>query len=102
VFVGGYPYARRLLVTGLAQGPFMVDATPRGGPQGYRTDPVYDWNVRVSRTFLGSLRVSAEFFNILNLGAVLRVNDLTGPQFQSLPLEMQPPRFARVGISWEF
>ena len=111
VVTGGYPYARRLLVTGLAQGPFMVDATPRGGPLGYRTDPVYDWNLRVSRAFemhggllrRGTLRVSAEVFNLLNLGAALRVSDLTGPQFpQNLPLEIQPPRFARAGVSWEF
>jgi hypothetical protein len=104
VFAGGYPYARRLLVSGLAQGPFMVDATPRGAS---RTDPVYDWNLRISRTFrgtqLGSLRVSAEVFNVLNLGARLRVADVSGPQFlQNLPLEMQPPRFIRGGISWEF
>jgi hypothetical protein len=100
IFTGGYPYARQLLVTGLAQGPFLVDATPRGVN---RTDPVYDWNLRVSRVFLRRLRVSTEVFNILNLGTSLRVGDLTGPQFlQSLPLEMQPPRFARGGISWEF
>jgi hypothetical protein len=113
VFLGGYPYARRLLVTGLAQGPFVVDATPRGtsggAAQGYRTDPVYDWNLKVSRTFemhvlrKGTLQLSAEFFNLLNLSARLRVADLTGPQFlQNLPLAMQPPRFARGGISWEF
>jgi hypothetical protein len=100
VFVGGYPYARRLLVTGFAQGPFMVDATPRGT---FRAEPVYDWNLRISRMFLGKLRASAEVFNVLNLGASLRVADLTGPQFvQRLPLEMQPPRFVRGGISWEF
>jgi hypothetical protein len=100
VFLGGYPYARRLLVTGLAQGPFIVDATPRGTS---RTDPVYDWNLKVSRTFLGSLRVSAEFFNLLNLSTRLRVADLTGPQYmQNVPLEMQPPRFVRGGISWQF
>jgi len=111
VFLGGYPYARQLLVTGLAQGPFLVDATPRGGPQGYRTDPVYDWNLKISRAFeihggllrRGTLRVSVEVFNLLNLGTALRVADLTGPQFlQNLPLEVQPPRFARGGISWVF
>jgi len=107
LFTGGYPYARRLLVTGLAQGPFMVDATPRGGTQGanqgYRTDPVYDWNVRISRTFFRTLRASVEVFNLLNLGSALRVDDLTGPQFlQQLPAGIQPPRFARGGISWEF
>ena len=113
VILGGYPYARRLLVTGLAQGPFMVDATPRGTSQGatpgYRTDPVYDWNLKVSRSFemhilrRGTLRVSGECFNLLNLGARLRVADLTGTQFlQNIPLEMQPPRFVRGGISWEF
>ena len=107
LFIGGYPYARRLLVTGLAQGPFMVDATARGDAQGtnqgYRTDPTYDWNLKISRTFLGRLHVSAEVFNLLNLGSKMRVADLTGPQFvQNLPLEIQPPRFARGGISWEF
>ena len=106
VFMGGYPYARRLLVTGLAQGPFVVDATPRGAS---RTEPVYNWNLKVSRSFemhllrRGTLRVSAEVFNLLNLGARLRVADLTGPQFlENLPLEMQPPRFLRGGISWDF
>ena len=106
VFMGGYPYARRLLVMGLAQGPFMVDATPRGAS---RTSPVYDWNLKVSRSFemhilrKGTLRVSAELFNVLNLGASQRVADLTGPQFlQNVPLEIQPPRFARGGITWEF
>ena len=64
VFIGGYPYARRLLVTGLAQGPFMVDATPRGASQGYRADPVYDWNLRVSRTFLEASCGSAPKFSI--------------------------------------
>jgi len=49
------------------------------------------------------LRISAEFFNLLNLGARLRVADLTGPQFlQNIPLEVQPPRFVRGGISWDF
>jgi hypothetical protein len=106
VILGGYPYARRLLVTGLAQGPFVVDATPRGAS---RTEPVYNWNLKVSRSFemhllrRGTLRVSAEVFNLLNLGARLRVADLTGPQFlENLPLEMQPPRFLRGGISWDF
>ncbi|HSP67892.1 MAG TPA: hypothetical protein VLN48_09205 [Bryobacteraceae bacterium] len=114
VFLGGYPYARRLLVTGLAQGPFVVDATPRGTSQGvtpgYRTDSVYDWNLKVSRSFevrgllhRGTLRASVEVFNLLNLGASLRVSDLTGPQFmRQIPLEMQPPRFARASVSWEF
>jgi len=106
VFLGGYPYARRLLVTGLAQGAFVVDATPRGTS---RTDPVYDWNLKVSRSFemhvlrKGTLRVSADFFNLLNLSTRLRVADMTGPQFlQNLPLEIQPTRFARGGVSWEF
>jgi len=111
VFLGGYPYARRLLVTALAQGPFVVDATPRGTSQGYRTDPMYDWSLKVSRSFevhgsilrRGTLRVSGEVFNLLNLGASLRVDDLTGTQFtRQLPVEMQAPRFARGSMSWEF
>jgi len=92
-----------------------VDATPRGLAhgitQGYRTDPMYDWNLRVSRSFevhgsllrRGTLRVSGEVFNLLNRGASLRVDDLTGPQFtRQRPTEMQSSRFARASISWEF
>jgi hypothetical protein len=71
---------------------------------------VYDWNFKVSRSFEvrgllpgRTLRASVEVFNLVNLGASLRVSDLTGPQFmRQLPLEMQPPRFARASISWEF
>jgi hypothetical protein len=72
---------------------------------------MYDWNLKVSRSFevhgrilrRGTLRVSGELFNVMNLGASLRVDDLTGPQFaRQLPLEMQAPRFARASISWEF
>jgi hypothetical protein len=106
VVIGGYPYARRLLVTGLAQGPFVIDATPRGEGGGYRADAVFQWNIRISRAFelhKGTLRVSGDLFNVLNRGSKLRVDDLTGPNFlQFLPTQIQPPRFLRASVSWGF
>ena len=104
--VGGYPYGRRMLVTGLAQGPFMIDATPRGEGGGSRADAVFQWNLRISRAFevrRGTLRVSGDLFNVLNRASKLRVDDLSGPNFlQVLPTEIQPPRFLRLAVSWGF
>jgi hypothetical protein len=100
VVIGGYPYARQLLVTGLAQGPFLIDATPRGEGGGFRTDSVFQWNLRVSRAFelgKGTLRVSGDVFNVLNRASTLQVDGL-----EQLPTAIQPPRFLRLAVSWGF
>jgi hypothetical protein len=106
VFTGGYPYARQLLVSGLPQGPFLVDATPRGSDGGARADALFDWNLRLARTFAvrkGFVKISGDLFNVPNLASKLRVEDLTGPGFQQrLPKIIQPPRFLRVGVSYQF
>ncbi|HEY4365040.1 MAG TPA: hypothetical protein VGN17_29015 [Bryobacteraceae bacterium] len=111
VFTGGYPYARQLLVTGLPQGPFLIDATPRGSDGGSRADALFNWNLRLARTFTvsqhflpqGSLKLSADLFNVPNLASKLRVEDLTGPGFSSrLPEEIQSPRFLRLGVLFQF
>ncbi len=104
VVIGGSPYARQLLVTGLPQGPFMIDATPRGDGGGYRTDPVFQWNLRVSRAFeskKGTFRVSADVFNVLNRASKLRVDGSESrADVSTVPAEaeIQPPRFLRVGV----
>ncbi|MGH9594896.1 MAG: hypothetical protein ACRD5L_17525, partial [Bryobacteraceae bacterium] len=81
-------------------------ATPRGEGGGYRTGAVFQWNLRIARAFelrKGTLRVSGDLFNVLNRASKLRVDELTGPTFlQFLPMELQPPRFLRVGVSWGF
>jgi hypothetical protein len=106
VFTGGYPYARQVLVTGLPQGPFLVAATPRGSDGGSRADALFDWNLRLARTFKlpkGFVKISGDLFNVPNLASKLRVEDLSGPAFQQrLPQIIQPPRFLRLGVSYQF
>ncbi len=50
-YLDGLAFGRRLLVTGLPQGPFLVAATVRGSPEGgNRAEYVLNWNLRLSRT----------------------------------------------------
>ncbi len=51
-YLDGLPFARQLLVTGLAQGPIVVATTVRGSPEGgNRSQYVANWNLRFSREF---------------------------------------------------
>jgi hypothetical protein len=106
-YLDGLPFARRLLVKGLAQGPFLIDATIRGSPEGgNRTQFMLDWDLRLARGFLmgpGRFQIVADVLNVLNRASKLRENDLSGPRFtERLPLAIQPPRFARFGIGFQF
>ncbi|MBM3957461.1 MAG: hypothetical protein FJ313_05355, partial [Gemmatimonadetes bacterium] len=106
-YFDGLPFARKLFIPDLAQGPFYVLATPRGSPEGgHRTQYHLAWDLRVARSFSlrrGSLRLLADLFNLPNLGNNLRENDLSGPLFeQRLPLAVQPPRHARFAVEYAF
>ena len=99
--------ARRLLVTGLPQGPFLVATTVRGSPEGgNRAQYVINWNLRLSRQFglpVGRFAVWADVLNLTNAGQKLQENDLSGPSFNlRLPVAIQPPRFVRIGFRYEF
>jgi len=103
----GLPFARKLLVEGLAQGPVVIMATPRGSPEGgHRTEFNLSIDLRVAREFTagpGKLRIVADIFNLPNLGLHLRERDLTAPEFNSrLPVAIQPPRFLRIGCEYRF
>lgn len=105
-YLDGLAFGRRLLVKDLAQGPFLVAATPRGSPAGgHRTQYLLDWDLRLSRDFdlrLGRIRFAADVFNVLNRAGKLRENDLSGPSFnQRLPSAVQPPRFVRLGVLYQ-
>ncbi|HFB98362.1 MAG TPA: hypothetical protein ENJ62_04405 [Bryobacterales bacterium] len=82
-------------------------ATPRGSPEGgHRTEFNLSLDLRVAREFEtgpGKLRLTADVFNLPNLGLHLRERDLTGPDFnRRLPLAIQPPRFLRLGCEYRF
>jgi len=51
----------------------------------------------------GTLSGFLDVFNIQNLNKNTLEADLTGPTFQSrVPLAIQAPRTARLGIEWKF
>jgi hypothetical protein len=106
-YMDGLAFARQLLVTGLPQGPFLVDATVRGSPNGgNRAEYAINWNLRLSREFAikaGRVRVSADVLNVTNAAQRLQENDLSSPSFNlRLPVAIQPPRFLRIGFRYEF
>jgi hypothetical protein len=101
----GLPFARLLLVTGLPQGPIVVDTTPRGNSGGgNRSQHVLNWNLRLCRGFGwlgGSARVSMDALNVANEADRIEEIDVTGLTFnERLPAVLQPARFARVSLEW--
>jgi len=105
-FHDGVPFGRKLAITTLSQGPFFVLATPRGNPGGYRTEFNLTADIRVRKALRwggGQVRMLVDVFNLLNSSNKTEENDLTGPLFNlRLPLELQPPRIARVGFEFVF
>ena len=106
-YMDGLVFARQLLVTGLPQGPFLVATTVRGSPEGgNRAQYVINWNLRLSRQFelpVGRLTALMDILNVTNFSQRLQENDLSSPSFNlRLPVALQPPRFVRVGIRYEF
>jgi hypothetical protein len=106
-YTDGLVFARQLLVTGLTQGPLLVAATVRGSPEGgNRAQYVINWNLRLRREFplpIGKIVAFADVMNVTNAGQSIQQNDLTGPSFnQRLPVAIQPPRFVRFELRYDF
>ncbi|HVN80232.1 MAG TPA: carboxypeptidase-like regulatory domain-containing protein [Terriglobia bacterium] len=105
-YYDGLPYGRRLVVTGLNQGPIFIMATPRGEPVGVRTEYNLTIDQRIARDWnLGRHKLSAflDIFNLLNQNNDLQEYDLSGLLFPlRVPLEVLNPRVFRLGVKWEF
>jgi hypothetical protein len=112
-YYDGLPFGRKLIVTGLNQGPFYILATPRGNslgtsnkPSGHRVEFNFTLDVGIEKTFrLGEeqLGVRLDVFNLLNTNNNTRESDLSGPNFNArIPLEIEAPRVFRLGIKCEF
>jgi hypothetical protein len=106
-YLDGLPFARELLVTGLAQGPIIVPATIRGSPEGgNRSEYALNWNLRVARSFpirYGHMRVSVDLLNVTNFHNRIQEDDVTGPNFnQRLPVAIEPPRSVRFALRYTF
>jgi len=106
-YLDGLPFARQLLVTGLAQGPIVVATTVRGSPEGgNRSQYVANWNLRLDRAFplpKGRITAAIELFNVTNAAKRLQESDLSSPAFNlRLPVAIEPPRFARIELRYDF
>ena len=110
-YLDGLVFARQLLVSGLAQGPFVIDATRRGtilfDPlSGNRAEGVINGNIRIGRRFrlgAGTLDAALDILNVANSGYKIQENEVTGTSFnQRLPLEIQPARFVRIQLRYAF
>jgi hypothetical protein len=110
-YLDGLAFARRLLVTGLAQGPFMIDATSRGTQpfnplSGNRAEGVINGNIRLRRQFrlpVGAFDAALDIMNVANSSYKLQENEITRASFnQRLPVEIQPARFARIQLRYAF
>jgi len=106
-YLDGLVFARQLLVTGLAQGPFLAATTVRGSPEGgNRAQYVLNWNLRLARDFhlpAGRMATWIDLLNVTNAGHKIQENDLSGLSFNlRLPVAIQTPRFVRLGFRFEF
>jgi hypothetical protein len=98
----GQPVLKQLTLRGLNQGTVSILAEPRGRT---RLDNVTLWDLRVSKafTFGGGYRLEAavDVFNLLNQAAATIINQNVGATF-GRPIQILPPRVARLGLMFAF
>jgi hypothetical protein len=107
VYMDGLVFGRELLVTGLPQGPFMVDATARGSPEGgNRAEHIVNWNLGPRRSFhtrAGLLTLKMDLMNAMNAGSKVQESNLSGTDFNlRLPVAIQAPRSLNCGFNLTF
>jgi len=102
-YYDGQPFARKIIVDGLNQGPFYIQAHPRGVAR-YEYNRTVD--IRLEKTFYSNtakIRLILDVFNLLNRGLATQENEWTGPEFPlRFATEIQSPRVFRLGLVYEF
>jgi hypothetical protein len=105
-YYDGLPFGRLLFINGFNQGPFFVRATPVGHPGGFQTQLNATLDARLARDFAlprGVLSGYFDVFNVLNANSNTLESDLSGPAFLTrVPLAVEAPRTARLGVQWKF
>jgi hypothetical protein len=105
-YYDGLPFGRILSVNGFNQGPFFVRANPVGHPGGFQTQLNATLDARVARDFSLPRGVPCgyfDLFNVRNANSNTLESDLTGPAFLTrIPLAVEAPRTARLGLEWKF
>jgi len=102
-YYDGQPFARKIIVTGMNQGPFYIQAHPRGVSRyeyNMTVDIRMEKKVSIGRT---DLRIILDAFNLLNRALATEENEWTGPEFPlRFATEIQSPRVFRLGLAYEF
>ena len=102
-YYDGQPFSRKIIVTGLNQGPFYIQSFPRGVAR-YEFNMTVD--LRLEKTIaLGRARgrVFLDVYNIFDWALATRENEWTGPEFPlRFATEVQSPRVIRLGMRYEF
>ncbi len=102
-YYDGQPFSRKIIVTGLNQGPLFIQAFPRGIAR-YEFNMTADF--QLEKIFsLGWVQVSAflEGYNIFNQHLATEENEWTGPSFPlRYATEIQSPRVFRLGLRLTF
>jgi hypothetical protein len=102
-YYDGQPFTRKIIVAGLNQGPFYIQAHPRGVAR-------YEYNrtieIRIEKAFRfqdGTLRLILDGFNVINRALATEEYEWTSAQFPlRYATEIQSPRIFRLGLSYEF
>ncbi len=92
-YLGGLEFARELLVTGLAQGPFLVTTGMNRAPF------VFNSNLRIFREFrlpVGRIAPSVDFLNMTNAGQKIQETSFAGT------VAIQEPRVVRLQLRYDF
>jgi hypothetical protein len=102
-YYDGQPFARKIIVRGMNQGPFYIMAHPRGVSR-YEFNMTVD--IRVEKAFdLGKakIRIIVDGFNIFNSALATAENEWTGSEWPlRFATEIQSPRIFRIGLAYEF
>ncbi len=97
-YYDGQPFTRMIVVEGLAQGPVMIQAHPRGVAR-------YEFNMTVDlrlekyfRMSFGTIRLMADVFNLFNQNLSTSESEWTRPEFPlRYATDIQSPRTFRLG-----
>lgn len=102
-YYDGQPFSRKIIITGLNQGPFYIQAHPRGISR-YEYNKTIDIRLEKIITLGKSrLRLIIDGFNILNRHWATEENEWTGPEFPlRYATEIQYPRIFRLGLAYDF
>lgn len=83
----------------------LCGAQPVGHPGGFQTQLNATLDARIARDFAlprGVLSACFDVFNILNANNNTLESDLSGPAFLTrVPLAVEAPRTARLGVQWK-